>query len=169
MAKLSVVVATIATLFYGISGAVAQDLSTRFGVGGGVVINPSDSEVSGDDLGFDLRFRISQPLTGAMSLAVGVGSFVFNDEQKTEFVVNPQVLAIATLGGRSRFPYLTAGIGALLPAEQERDSQLEINAGFGWAWPFGASTSAFVELNPLLAIRSEGIAIMVPLRGGLIF
>ena len=134
-----------------------------------MVINPSNPEVSEDDLGFDVRFRISQPLTGAVSLAADLGTFIFNYADKTEYVLNPQVMFVATLGGDRRFPYLLAGIGAILPAEQEKESQLEVHAGYGWAWPFGSRMSAFVEINPLVAFRREGIAVMVPVRGGLIF
>lgn len=147
----------------------AQELSTRFGLGVGAVINPSHHEVSEDDLGIDLRVRISQPVTGAFSLAAELGTFIFSHEERTEYVLNPQVLLIATLGGDRRFPYLMAGVGAVLPAEQDKESQLEVHVGYGWAWPFGARMSAFVEINPLVAFREEGIAVMVPVRGGLIF
>lgn len=146
-----------------------QEMETRFGFGAGMVLNPSNREVSGDDLGYDFRFRVSQPMTRSLSFAIGVGSFVFDNGQKTEFVVNPQVLLIATLPGNRRFPYLMAGVGAVLPAEQERQSQIEVHSGFGWAWPFGVRMSAFVETNPGLAIRDEGFAAIIPLRAGLIF
>ena len=147
----------------------AQEMATRFGFGAGAVINPSNADVSTDDLGIDLRGRMSQPLTGSLSFAVGVGAFLFSHENQTEVVINPQAMFIATMDGDKRFPYFVFGGGALLPNEEERDAQLTIHAGYGWAWPFGARTSFFVEANPMVAFREEGIAVMVPVRGGVIF
>ena len=169
MDKFITVSLLVLSLSAGWSEVIAQDLSTRYGLGAGAIINPSNSEVSEDDLGLDVRVRISQPVSGALSLAADLGTFVFTNAEQTEFVLNPQVMVIATLGGDRRFPYLLAGVGAVLPAEQDRDSQLEVHAGYGWAWPFGARMSAFVEVNPLIAFRREGVAIMVPVRGGFIF
>ncbi len=147
----------------------AQDASTRFGLGAGVVINPSNREVSDDDLGVDLRGRISLPVSEAVSVAADIGTFIFSHNDRTEFVLNPQVSLIVTLGGTRRFPYFMAGAGAVLPAEQDKESQLEVHVGYGWAWPFGTRMSAFVEIDPLVAFRQEGIAVMVPVRGGFIF
>lgn len=149
--------------------ATAQDMDTRFGFGVGGVVNPSNREVSPDDFGFDLRFRVSKPVSASTSLALDVGSFVFTQSEETEFVLNPQAMMIVTFGGENRFPYMLGGLGALLPAEQNRDSQLEVHAGFGWAWPFGSRMSAFAEFNPLLAFREDGMVGMVAARGGIIF
>jgi hypothetical protein len=167
--KFAVAIFLVLILAIGGLDVAAQNMSTRFGIGAGAVVNPSNSEVSEDDLGIDLRARVSRPISGALSLAAGVGAFIFNVDEQTEYVVNPQVSLIATFGGARRFPYVLAGVGAVLPAEQDRDSQLEVHAGFGWAWPFGSRTSAFAEIDPIVSFRAEGIAIMVPLRGGLIF
>jgi hypothetical protein len=165
-------IATLILAAAGVAGGTdvaAQDMATRFGFGGGLVVNPSNREVADDDLGYDLRFRVSQPVSAGASLALDVGSFLFNEADQTEFVLNPQAMMIVTFGGEKRFPYVLAGVGAILPAEQDRESQLEIHAGFGWAWPFGSRMSAFVEFNPLVAFRESGIVGMVPARAGLIF
>lgn len=151
------------------SDACSQDLSTRFGFGAGAVVNPSNPDVSPDDLGIDLRARMSQPLTRALSFAIGVGVFLFNDQNQSEVVLNPQVMLITTMEGVKRFPYIVVGGGALLPNEDGREAQITLHAAYGWAWPFGSRTSFFVEVNPIVAFRSEGIAVMVPARGGLIF
>lgn len=144
-------------------------MATRFGFGAGAVVNPSNPELAGSDVGLDLRFRVSKPLSSSLSLALDVGSFVFSAEDQNEWVVNPQAMVINTFGGTSRFPYVAVGVGAVLPAEQDRDGQFTVHAAFGWAWPFGSRTSFFVELNPSLAFREEGAAALVPLRAGLIF
>ena len=147
----------------------AQDLSTRFGFGAGLVINPSNPSISTDDLGIDLRGRISKPVGARASIAADVSTFLFSADESTEFVLNPQVSVIVTLDGERRFPYLVFGVGALLPTEQGRSGQLTIQGAYGWAWPFGDGTSAFAELNPMIAFKDEGIALLFPLRGGLIF
>jgi len=59
----------------GRSDLPAQSMSTRFGFGAGAVVNPSNPEISSDDLGIDLRARISQPLTEGLSFALGVDPF----------------------------------------------------------------------------------------------
>ena len=155
--------------FGGAHQSWGQDLSTRFGFGAGAVVNPSNREITDDDLGLDLRFRISQPLNGRVSLTAGVGVFVFSSGESREYVLNPQVSLIVTLRGEKRFPYLMAGVGGLFPDDQNRDGQLTVHAGYGWAWPFGTRASFFAELNPMVAFREEGVALMVPVRGGLIF
>ena len=145
-----------------------QDLSTRFGFGGGGVLNPSNSEISKDDLGIDLRGRISQPIGARASIAADVGVFLFNAAEHTEIVLNPQVSLIVTLGGDKRFPYIMVGAGALFPTEQDADGQLTVHAGYGWAWPMGR-VSIFAELDPMIAFREEGVAAVIPIRAGLIF
>jgi hypothetical protein len=168
--RLSITVLVVIAGLISVADCAGQPMATRFGFGVGAVVNPSNPDVSDDDLGIDFRARLSQPISERVSFAVGLGTFMFSDaQQEAEFVLNPQVMLIATLDGVRRFPYIVAGVGAVLPVDQDRTGQLAIHAAYGWAWPFGSRASVFAEINPMLAFAKEKVALMVPVRLGLIF
>ncbi len=150
--------------------AIAQNNTMRFGIGTGLVLNPSNDSIADDEVGLAVLIRLSKPVNADVSLAAGVGlfAFAFNGTEHADYVVNPQVSLVVTLGGEKRFPYLLAGVGGLFPTDSAENAQFAIHIGYGWIWPM-KSASAFFEINPSLAFQANSTTIILPLRIGLIF
>ncbi|HEY5565287.1 MAG TPA: hypothetical protein VIL33_06825 [Rhodothermia bacterium] len=148
----------------------AQDLGPRFGLGVGLVANPTDDDLANDDVGLAVRGRISKPLNSDVSLAgtVGFYAFVFNGTDTADYILNPEVSAIVTLNGQNRFPYLLVGAGGLFPTDGDEEARFEAHAGYGLVWPL-TSASVFLEVTPTLAFQPSGTTFVIPVAVGMIF
>jgi len=148
----------------------AQDLGPRFGLGVGLVANPTDDDLANDDIGLAVRGRISKPLNSDVSLAgtVGLYAFTFNGTETADYILNPEVSAIVTLDGEERFPYLLVGVGGLFPTDGDEEARFEAHAGYGLVWPL-TSVSVFLEVVPTLAFQPSGTTFVIPIAVGMIF
>jgi hypothetical protein len=167
--QLIVCVAMIVILGH-VSLAAAQDSATKFGLGVGLVANPTDDKLANDDIGLAVRGRVSKPLNSDVSLAGSVGfyAFAFNGTDTADYVLNPELSLIVTLNGDTRFPYLLVGAGGLFPTGGEDDARFAAHAGYGLAFPL-TSVSVFVEVVPTIAFNDTGTTFIVPVSVGMIF
>jgi len=148
----------------------AQDNNTKFGLGVGLVANPTDDDLASDDVGLAVRGRISKPMNSDVSLAgsVGLYAFAFNGTDTADYILNPDLSLVVTLNGQSRFPYLLVGAGGLFPTNGDKRARFEAHAGYGLAWPL-TSVSVFLEVMPTIAFQESSTTFVVPLVVGMIF
>lgn len=165
---------TLCAMLIGIAGAAfnsqAQDLNPRFGLGVGLVANPTDDGLSDDDVGLAFRGRVSKPLNSDVSLAgtIGFYAFAFNGTETADYILNPEASLIVTLNGATRFPYLLVGAGGLFPTDGDEGARFALHAGYGLAWPL-TSVSAFAEVTPTMAFHRSGTTFVIPFAIGVIF
>lgn len=148
----------------------AQDTRAKFGLGVGLVANPTDDDLADDDIGLAIRGRISKPLNTDVSLAgtVGFYAFAFNGTETADYLLSPEVSLIVTLNGTTRFPYLLVGAGGLFPTDGEEEARFAMHAGYGLVWPL-TSVSVFLEVTPTMAFQRSGTTFVVPIAVGMIF
>jgi len=150
--------------------ASAQETQAKFGLGVGLVANPTDDELANDDIGLSVRGRVSKPLNTDVSLAGSVGfyAFAFNGTNTADYIVVPELSLIVTLNGQTRFPYLLVGAGGLFPTDGDQSARFAAHAGYGIAWPL-TSVSVFFEAVPTIAFNESGTTFVVPVTVGMIF
>lgn len=151
-------------------GLHGQDLRPRFGLGVGLVANPTDDGLSDDDIGLAVKGRVSKPLNADASLAGSIGfySFTFNGTETADYALNPELSLIVTLDGSSRYPYLLVGAGGLFPTDGDKNSRFGVHAGYGLVWPL-TSVSVFFEVTPTIAFQESSTTFIVPVAVGMIF
>jgi hypothetical protein len=147
--------------------AVAQ---TRYG--GGLQMMGSTVVES---VGPGVHFRTSFPMNQDLSLAVGttVTSFLFEGQDRAGYAFDPELSLIVTMPSSSNSsPYFLGGGGAHVPIGADRYKDVTtgptFHLGLGKVWQRGA-TSLYIELSPTLFFRRERTALLLPLRGGIIF
>lgn len=150
--------------------STAQDNNTKFGLGVGLVANPTDDDLASDDVGLAVCGRISKPMNTDVSLAGSVGfyAFAFNGTDTADYVLNPELSLVVTLNGQSRFPYLLVGAGGLFPTSGDKNARFAAHAGYGLAWPL-TSVSVFFEVTPTIAFQESSTTFVVPVVVGMIF
>jgi hypothetical protein len=125
-----------------------------------------------DGLGLGVTGRVSIPLNGDVSVAIGSGvtSFLFGGTEDAEWLFTPQVSIIVTLSGVEKARYFIAGGGGYLPiGDPGRDrAGPAVHFGMGWVHPLSQST-LFYELDPMLVLQANRIDLALPVRIGIIF
>ena len=148
------------------SSALGQDRSPRFGAGTHLMLSTIDG------LGLGLTGRVSIPVNGDVSLAIGSGitSFLFGGTEDAEWLLTPQVSVIVTLPGVIKAPYFTFGGGGYLPIGNPGSDRSgpAIHFGAGWVRPLSQST-LFYEIDPMLVLQASRIDLALPVRIGVIF
>lgn len=145
--------------------ARAQDSSLIYGVG-------MSSMVSTDDgFGLGFRGRVSTPINADLSFAadLGVTGFFLGGRDDSSFLFNPQISAIVTVPGERSAMYFMTGIGAYLSTGGD-DGEYNgptLHVGVGGAKPL-RDTTLFYEFNPALVIKDDSIALVLPVRIGII-
>jgi hypothetical protein len=154
----------------GVSDSLAQEMRAKFGLGVGMVANPTDDDLADDDIGLSVIGRISKPLNTDVSLAgtLGFYAFAFNGTETADYIFNPELSLVVTLNGYSRFPYLLVGAGGLFPTDGDEEARFGAHAGYGLAWPL-TSVSVFLEAKPTIAFQESGTTFVIPVTVGMIF
>lgn len=122
-----------------------------------------------------LHLRTSFPMNRELSLAVGTAltGFVLRGEDESGYALDPEVSLVVTLPDpSSSSTYFLGGAGAHIPIGSNRYEDVvagpTFHLGIGKVWQLGA-TSLYMELAPTLFFRRERTAVLMPLRGGIIF
>jgi len=134
-----------------------------------------------ESVGPGLHVRTSFPMNEDLSLALGttLTGFLFEGQARTGYAVDPELTLIVTMPDPSNSSiYFLGGAGGHFPIGENRyknrDGDMDVTAGptfhlgLGKVWQLGA-TSLYVELSPTLFFRRERTAVLLPLRGGIIF
>lgn len=123
-----------------------------------------------------LHVRTSFPMNRDFSFALGTTLTGFFHRGRTQavYAFSPEASLIVTLPDPSNSsPYFLGGLGGHVPiGEGDRYEGVvagpTFHLGLGKVWAQN-TTSLYLELAPTLFFRRERTAVLLPLRGGLIF
>lgn len=148
--------------------AARAQAHTSIGVGFNTVLSTAQG------LGLGFRFRGARALNDDVSIAAGMGltGFVLGGRDDADYLFDPQVSLIVTLGGPvpDRATYVLGGFGAYVPVGGDHQDRTgpTIHAGMGWVRGLYA-TRLFYELDPAIVIGESRVDLIFPFRLGVIF
>ncbi|MDT0632452.1 hypothetical protein RQM47_10650 [Rubrivirga sp. S365] len=148
--------------------ALAQAAPPRIGVGFDVSAALFGGDLSPDGPALGVRGRVALPVNADVSVAASLGAsaHLFEGTRDARYVLNPQASLIVTLPGGGTARYVLGGFGGFIPFDGGGGPT--VHGGIGWAVPLNA-TSLYVEANPSLILGEDATALLLTVRGGVIF